>query len=105
MHLFGRFARLVVVLPSIAGCVHAPPAERTIQTSNPGYSVEQSFTDPTGNTVYKFVDSGEPRYYVVGPHGPQMATPTSKPKRDQSVAPDDISNDILRAGAPHQGHR
>jgi hypothetical protein len=69
------------------------------------------FTDPAGNTVYKFVDSGESRYYVVGPHNPQMAAPTSKPKRD--LAPDDISNDLLRqateapaaAAALHHGHK
>jgi hypothetical protein len=103
MNATGKPALLIAAAAALfAGCQGAPP-ERSLKTSNPAYTVDRLFTDPAGNTVYKFVDDGESRYYVVGPNHPQMLQPPKK--RDEVGAPDDISNDILqRASEAAGGH-
>src|SRR3954451_21441236 len=60
----------------IGGCTQEPRPEQTVQVSNRAYQLDQLFSDPKGNTVYRFYDQGDWRYYVVGPNGVQMLPST-----------------------------
>lgn len=77
--------RLVAIaLPAVLliGCKAAPPAERQVEVSNAGFQLDQLFTDARGNTVYRFYDKGDYRYYVVSPEGGAQMLPTTKTVRD-----------------------
>jgi hypothetical protein len=97
--------RVVVVaaLGFLGGCIQGPPPERSIKVSNPAYTVDQLFTDPAGNTVYRFYDNGDSRYYVVGPGGPQMTQPRKKEEETSTL---DVADTIDAPGGSHSGrHR
>lgn len=66
------------------GCRSTRPDE-TLSVSNAGYSLDKLFTDPNGNSVYRFIDRGEFHYYVVGPAGPQMVPGTARRDRNAEV--------------------
>ena len=68
------------MLPLLAatGCTQQPAPEQTLQVSNKGYQLDQLFTDPRGNTVYRFFDQGDWRYYVVAANGGVQMLPTTR---------------------------
>ena len=70
------------------GCAEAQP-ERTVAVSNDEYSLDELFTDQRGNTVYRFFDNGDFRYYVVGPNGVQML-PTTRTVTETTAEPQTI---------------
>jgi hypothetical protein len=73
--VIGCGALLLLALP---GCTQQPPPEQTLQVSNRGYQLDQLFTDPRGNTIYRFYDEGDYRYYVVSPNGGVQILPTTR---------------------------
>ena len=48
---------------ALQGCVEPPAAMRSIQTANPGYTVDLLFTHD-GCSVYRFNDGPHPVYYA-----------------------------------------
>ena len=63
---------LLFLLLSLGSCQLESAPQKPLQTSNPGYSVDQLFTDNNGVTIYRFYDMGDYRYYLHGPNGAQM---------------------------------
>ena len=77
-----RVAILAVSIASLAGCKASPQPERKVEVSNAGYELSQLFTDDRGNTIYRFYDRGDWRYYAVAPDGTPQMLPTTRTIRD-----------------------
>lgn len=61
----------------LTGCaLQPPPPEQVLQVH--GHELDQLFTDPRGNTIYRFYDQGDYRYYVVAPNGGVQMLPTTR---------------------------
>jgi hypothetical protein len=90
---------LAAAVIAVGGCTKTLP-QRTLQVSNKAYELDELFTDPRGYTVYRFYDSGDYRYYVVGPNGAQML-PTTRTVTETTTSTDTI---ILERDHDH-GHK
>lgn len=69
---------------ALTGCAKTTPPERKVEVSNSGFALDQLFTDDRGNTVYRFFDKGDWRYYVVGPDGRAQMLPSTRTARDDT---------------------
>ncbi len=85
----------------MCGCAAERLPEQTIPVSNNAFSLDELFTDKRGNTVYRFYDQGEYRYYVVGPNGAQML-PTTKTVTVTETQTVEVDS---HGGDSHSGHK
>ncbi|HWE02342.1 MAG TPA: hypothetical protein VG326_08010 [Tepidisphaeraceae bacterium] len=84
------------------GCNVQPPPERTAVVY--GHVLDQLFTDQRGNTVYRFWDQGDFRYYVVGPSGAPQMLPNTTHVTDTTTTT--IDTDSGGGGDhDHHGHK